>query len=582
MKKYLVFIFLTGCCFGQLFELTHNGASRIYWVDYPENAIDPVPLVVNMHGRNNTLYAQMYISEMSSFANSQNIAVAYPQGINSWGVPAWNSGVWWDNSIYDDVGHINTLIDSVVSNFDIDTNRIYACGFSNGGFMAYDLACELSDRIVAFGSVSGNFMMNSNQDCTNEREIPIIHIHGTDDFIVRYYPPTIDFSMTALEAMDWWSVENNLTEQSYLQLNNNVTFFTNYSLNSTTKFTHIQVEGGDHEWFDYDWGFHASEELLNFFMQYSMTDFYDHSPVLSLIENHQAYEDTPLKINISATSPVGSQITYSAGSDTSAIGVFIEQDSLVVWFQQDWTGLGNISVIANDENLLSDTTFFTVTVLPVNDPPSNFELIFPTIFDTIPVSINADETIQFGWHRSNDVDSEISYDISVIIDHPNELFTKEYQGIFDTTFGIPSYDYAILMNDLELSNSNFSYFIEASDGEFTVVSDSGKFVFLNSSLNVKSNNIPENFFLYQNYPNPFNQMTTINYDLPKNAIVDISVYDMKGRLVKNILKNFQTLGHKSIQWNATNYQNETVSAGMYIYIIQADHFRRSRKMVLLK
>ena len=69
MKKYLVFIFLTGCCFGQLFELTHNGASRIYWVDYPENALGPVPLVVNMHGRNNTLYAQMYISEMSSFAN---------------------------------------------------------------------------------------------------------------------------------------------------------------------------------------------------------------------------------------------------------------------------------------------------------------------------------------------------------------------------------------------------------------------------------------------------------------------------------------------------------------------------------
>ena len=205
-----------------------------------------------------------------------------------------------------------------------------------------------------------------------------------------------------------------------------------------------------------------------------MTDFYDHSPVLSLIENHQANEDTPFKINVSATSPVGSQITYSASSDTSAIGVFIEQDSLVVWFQQDWTGLGNISVIANDENLLSDTTFFTVTVLPVNDPPSNFDLIFPTIFDTIPITINTDETIQFGWHRSNDVDSEISYDISVIIDHPNELFTKEYQGIFDTTFGIPSYDYAILMNDLELSNSNFSYFIEASDGGVFRSDDAGK------------------------------------------------------------------------------------------------------------
>ena len=582
MKKYLVFILLTGCCFGQLFELTHNGATRIYWVDYPENAEDPVPLVVNMHGRNNTLYAQMYISEMSSFANSQNIAVAYPQGINSWGVPAWNSGVWWDNSIYDDVGHINTLIDSIVSNFYIDTNRIYACGFSNGGFMAYDLACELSDRIVAFGSVSGNFMMNSNQNCTNDREIPIMHIHGTDDFIVRYYPPTIDFSMTALDAMDWWSVENNLTEQSYLQLNDNVTFFTNYSLNSTTKFTHIQVEGGDHEWFDYDWGFHASEELLNFFMQYSMTDFYDYSPVLFTIENHQAYEDTTFKINISATSPIGSPINYSASSDTSAISVLIEDDSLLLWFQQDWAGMGNISVIASDENLLSDTTSFTVTVLPVNDPPSNFELIFPTIFDTIPVSIHTDEIIPFRWTSSIDVDSEVSYDLSVTINHLNELYTKNYHDIFDTTFGISSNDYAILMTDLGLPHSKFNYFVEVSDGEFTVVSNSGEFVFNNSSLKVRSNNIPEFFSLYQNFPNPFNPITTIEYDIPKNVMVDINVYDMKGRFVKNILKSFQTSGHKSIQWSATNYQDESVSGGMYLYTIQAGEFRQTKRMLLLK
>ena len=88
--------------------------------------------------------------------------------------------------------------------------------------------------------------------------------------------------------------------------------------------------------------------------------------------------------------------------------------------------------------------------------------------------------------------------------------------------------------------------------------------------------------MYQNYPNPFNPTTTIDYNLPKNAFVDISIYDMKGGLVKNIIKNFQTLGHKSIRWNATDYQNEPVSAGMYIYTIKADEFRSSRKMVLLK
>ena len=168
------------------------------------------------------------------------------------------------------------------------------------------------------------------------------------------------------------------------------------------------------------------------------------------------------------------------------------------------------------------------------------------------------------------------------LNHPNELYTKNYQDIFDTTLAILPYDYAMLMTDLGLLNSNFSYFIEVSDGEFTVVSDSGEFVFNNSSLNIKSSNIPEHFFLYQNYPNPFNHMTTIGYDLPKNAMVDISVYDMKGRFVKNILKDFQTSGHKSIQWNATNYQDELVSGGMYLYSIQSGEFRQTKKMVFLK
>tara|TARA_Y100001968_G_C19348668_1_gene713453 strand:+ start:254 stop:1282 length:1029 start_codon:yes stop_codon:yes gene_type:complete len=279
-RKFILLVFiLCGFCYGQLFELTHNNASRSYWIDYPSNSPEPSPLVISMHGFTQSITTQIYQSEMSYFAESQNIAVVYPQGVNPWGVPAWNAGVWWSYSYFDDVGYINALIDSVVSNFAIDTNRIYACGFSNGGFMAYDLACELSDRIVAFGSVSGNFMLNDNQDCTSEREIPIMHIHGTSDGTVNYYPPTIDGSLTADESIDFWIAENDLTEETYEQLNSNVHFYTFSSLNSATKFVHIKVDGGGHDWFKYEWGFHSSEELLNFFTQYSMTDFYEQTVV---------------------------------------------------------------------------------------------------------------------------------------------------------------------------------------------------------------------------------------------------------------------------------------------------------------
>ena len=573
---------MIGFCYGQLFELMHNGSSRIYWIDYPENSIEPTPLVISMHGRNQSLYSQIYQSEMSSFANPQNIAVVYPQGINSWGIPAWNTGVWWSNSYYDDVGHINALIDSVISNFAIDTNRIYAAGFSNGGFMAYDLACELPERIVAFGSVSGNFMKNSDQDCSCERDIPIMHIHGTSDPIVFYDPPTIDFSMTAIEAMEWWSIENNLTEQTYEELNNSVNIFTEFSLNSPAEFIHIQVEGGGHEWFDYDWGFHASEELLNFFMKYSMTDFFDQSPILSSIENHQTNEDSPLLIEVQASSPSGSSISYFAQSDTLAMPVYMVDNFVAVGLEANWNGTGNITVVAIDNDQLSDTTTFSVTVLPVNDTPADFELIYPTLTDTIPISVNTDETIPFTWGRSIDVDSEVSYKLSITLEYLGTSYTNDYEDISDTTYGVSAYEYAMLMTNLDLPKWNINYIVEANDGEFTVFSDTGDFVFDNSSLSIKNGIIPKAYTLFQNHPNPFNPITSLSYNLPEDVFVNITIYDMMGRVVKTLLNSSQKAGYKSIKWNATNNRNEPVSAGLYLYLIQAGLYTESKKMIFVK
>ena len=88
--------------------------------------------------------------------------------------------------------------------------------------------------------------------------------------------------------------------------------------------------------------------------------------------------------------------------------------------------------------------------------------------------------------------------------------------------------------------------------------------------------------LHSAYPNPFNPVTTLNYDLPEDELVNITIYDMMGRVVKTLINYQQTAGYKSIQWNATNDRNEPVSAGIYLYTIQAGKFRQTRKMVLLK
>jgi flagellar hook assembly protein FlgD len=88
--------------------------------------------------------------------------------------------------------------------------------------------------------------------------------------------------------------------------------------------------------------------------------------------------------------------------------------------------------------------------------------------------------------------------------------------------------------------------------------------------------------LYNAYPNPFNPVTTLHYDLPENGLVNITIYDMVGRVVSNLVSSQQRAGYKSIQWNATNSAGQPISAGLYLYTIKAGEFRQTKKMVLLK
>ena len=88
--------------------------------------------------------------------------------------------------------------------------------------------------------------------------------------------------------------------------------------------------------------------------------------------------------------------------------------------------------------------------------------------------------------------------------------------------------------------------------------------------------------VHNNFPNPFNPITTLHYDLPEDAMVNITIYDMMGRIVSNLVSSQQNAGYKSIQWDATNDKGEPVSAGLYLYTIEAGKFRQTKKMVLLK
>jgi hypothetical protein len=102
--------------------------------------------------------------------------------------------------------------------------------------------------------------------------------------------------------------------------------------------------------------------------------------------------------------------------------------------------------------------------------------------------------------------------------------------------------------------------------------------------------IPETFTLHQNFPNPFNPITTLSYDLPKDSDVRLTIFDMLGNEVARLVNSNQEAGFKSVQWDATDFMGRPVSAGVYLYQIQANDaspnsgqgFTETKKMVLLK
>jgi len=94
--------------------------------------------------------------------------------------------------------------------------------------------------------------------------------------------------------------------------------------------------------------------------------------------------------------------------------------------------------------------------------------------------------------------------------------------------------------------------------------------------------LPITYNLYNAYPNPFNPVTTLRYELPETGLVNITIYDMLGRQVKILINQNQDAGYRSVVWNATNDYGTPVSAGIYLYQIQAGEYISTKKMVLLK
>ncbi len=172
-----------------------SGRSRS-WIVYAPSTYDPAqptPVVVLLHGRPGNSGGMALLTGMNAVAENHNFIVVYPDGIdNEWNaqfdVSARDVSLGGRRSTLpqDDVGFLQTMMDDLAVDFNIDRSRLYLGGFSNGGFMSYRMACSAGRTFAAFAPVSGNLYVELSQLCGRSPPTPILIVHGTADPSVPY------------------------------------------------------------------------------------------------------------------------------------------------------------------------------------------------------------------------------------------------------------------------------------------------------------------------------------------------------------------------------------------------------------
>ena len=231
-----------------------------------------IPILFNFHGFGDSAENYMNNADMRALAETEVFILVYPQGSCLDGAPHWNpcpNG--GDNkSTANDFGFVESMINEISFQYNVDMNRIYAVGYSNGGMMAYGLANYKSDLIAAVASVSGSML-----DCVGpvSHPMPVIHLHGTADDTILY-TGSIEWS-SVQNTLDHWITLNNTN------LNPNVSSDTSggmtiehYSYDegdSSVSVEHYKYIGGEHVWFSARYeGKSTSELVWDFFSSYDI------------------------------------------------------------------------------------------------------------------------------------------------------------------------------------------------------------------------------------------------------------------------------------------------------------------------
>jgi len=287
--------------------IQHDGLTREYSIYIPASydGTTNFPLLFNFHGGDDVITNWQTTADMRPIADTANFILVYPQARPD---PSDGNSLNWlpkTPGTFDDVPFISKLIDTIASNYQIDQNRIYACGYSLGGDMSFELGCKLSNRIAAIAPVARTMQANPNSFCSPVHPTGVLTILGTDDFISPYdgYP---GYYLSAAATHSYWATHNNCNASATMStVGTSIERYTWSTASGCDYVEELKVIGGGHDW-PGSFGnmtIDASEEIWQFVSRYDINGLIG-CATTSLNEYSSTQENYRVYPN-----PVNSQLT---------------------------------------------------------------------------------------------------------------------------------------------------------------------------------------------------------------------------------------------------------------------------------
>lgn len=273
-KKYFGTITFTDYNDSNLFQFKYDNVDREYFLYIPDsyNGTSEYPLIFNFHGFNGQASEYIESTNFIEMSEEKKFILVAPQGLplDNEKDTHWNAALpGGDNkSTVDDFGFILALVDELTSNYRIDSSRIYACGYSNGAFFSYALGLYHSDTFAAIGSISGTMINDLSEENRIIAPLPMINIHGINDYTVPYSGSTEYNSIR-----DVVNFFRGINETKTEIIDDNDTFIHTVfgdGINGSSV-EHYKMKNGDHELYP-----ELNNKLCDFLLKHNLNGlFYD-------------------------------------------------------------------------------------------------------------------------------------------------------------------------------------------------------------------------------------------------------------------------------------------------------------------